>query len=163
VGAVTKYIRIEAPAQEVWQLWRDPSEFPQFMEDVTEVEARGELWHWKVDGPAGVPVEWDSRIVEEIPGEKLAWKSVNGMSNAGVVRLDDRGDATDLEYAIEFDPPGGKLGDVVAKIFDDPENKVQRALESFKTLVERDAKPRRDARTEEVDPQETAPSGGVAA
>jgi uncharacterized membrane protein len=162
VGAVSKYIRVEAPPQRVWELWRDPTGFPHFMDDVESVEARGERWHWKVSGPAGRSVEWDSEIVEEIPGEKLAWKSVSGMANSGVVRLDDRGEATDLEYAIEFEPPGGKAGEIVAKLFDDPEDKVQRALESFKELVERDARPRPDARTE-VDPAETSPSGGVVA
>ena len=162
MGAVSKYIRIEAPPQQVWDLWRDPTGFPEFMPDVESVEANGKSWHWKVSGPAGKTVEWDSEIVEEIPGEKLAWKSVSGMSNSGVVRLDDRDGATDLEYAIEFSPPGGTAGDIVAKLFDDPEDKVQRALDAFKTLVERDARPRADARTE-VDASETSPSGGVAA
>jgi lycopene cyclase domain-containing protein len=162
MGAVTKYIRIDAPPQQVYELWRDPTGYPEFMEDVNEVEQRGDRWHWKVDGPAGIPVEWDSVIVEDIPGEKLAWKSVEGLSNAGVVRFDDRGDATDLEYAIEFDAPARKAGEVVAKLFDDPESKVQRALESFKRLVERDARPRPDSRTE-VDAGEASPQTGKVA
>jgi uncharacterized membrane protein len=157
VGAVSKYIRIEAPAQQVWDLWRDPTAFPEFMADVESVEADGGRWHWKVSGPAGKSVEWDSEIIEEVPGEKLAWRSVGGMSNSGAVRLDDRGDATDLEYAIEFEPPGGTAGEIVAKLFDDPEDKVQRALESFKELVEHDAQPRRDSRAE-VDAGEAAPT-----
>ena len=160
MGAVSKYIRIEAPARQVYDLWRDPSRFPDFMDDVKEVEARGDRWYWKVDGPAGVPVEWESQVIEDAPGEKIAWKSVNGMENAGAVRFDDRGDVTDMEYTIEFSPPGGTAGDVVAKIFDDPEKKVRLALEALKELVERDAKPRIDARTEAIDPEEAAPPAG---
>ena len=166
MGAVSKYIRIEAPPQQVWDLWRDPTGFPEFMDSVESVEANGQQWHWKVSGPAGKSVEWDSKIVEEIPGEKLAWKSISGMPNSGAVRLDERDGQTDLEYAIEFEPPGGKVGDIVAKIFDDPEDKVQRALEAFKVLVEHDARPRPDSRTE-VDAGEASPtdspSGGVTA
>ena len=139
MGAVSKYIRIEAPAQRVYELWRDPTRFPQFMEDVEEVEPRGDRWYWKVEGPAGAPVEWESKVVEDVPGEKIAWKSVKGMENAGSVRFDDRGGATDLEYTIEFSPPGGRAGDVVAKIFDDPEKKARQALEAFKELAEREA------------------------
>ena len=95
-------------------------------------------------------MEWESEVIEDIPGEKLAWKSVGGdMENSGAVRFDAReGDATDMEYAIEFDPPGGTAGEIVAKLFDDPEDKVQRALESFKELVEQQARPRPDSRAE---------------
>ncbi len=154
MGAVSKYIRIEAPAQRVYELWRDPTVFPEFMEDVKEVEVRGDQWHWKVDGVAGVPVQWTSEITEDIPGQKLAWKSVEGMSNSGAVRFDDRDGATDLEYALEFEAPGGKAGEIVAKLFDDPEDKVQRALEAFREIVEHDARPRAgDSRTE-LDPRQ---------
>jgi uncharacterized membrane protein len=162
VGAVSKYIRIEAPARQVYDLWRDPSRFPDFMADVKQVEARGDRWHWKVDGPGGVPVEWESQVIEDVPSEKIAWKSVNGMENAGAVRFDDRGDVTDMEYTIEFSPPGGKAGDVVAKIFDDPEKKARVALAAFKELVERDAKPRIDGRTGVVDAGEAAPPSAAA-
>ena len=37
MGAVSKYIRIEAPARQVYDLWRDPSRFPDFMADVKQV------------------------------------------------------------------------------------------------------------------------------
>lgn len=158
MGAVSKYIRIQAPRQRVYDLWRDPSQFPEFMPDVKTVENRGDHWHWEVDGPAGATVQWDSEILEDLPGEKLAWRSINGnVSNSGAVRFDERDGETDLEYAIEFSPPGGKVGEVVAKLFDDPEDKVQRSLEAFKQLVERDAEPRPDGRAK-VDADEASPA-----
>ncbi len=158
MGSVSKYIRIEAPPQRVYELWRDPSAFPGFMPDVKSVEARGDRWHWVVEGPVGTTVEWDSEVVEDLPGERLAWKSVGGqVQNSGAVRFDDRDGATDLEYAMEFDPPGGTAGEVVAKIFKDPEDQVQRALDAFKALVERDAQPRADGRAE-VDAEEARPA-----
>lgn len=43
---------------------------------------------------------------------------------------------------MEFEPPGGTAGEVVAKIFKDLEDQVQRALDAFKELVEREAAPR---------------------
>jgi uncharacterized membrane protein len=158
MGAVSKYIRIEAPPKLVYDLWRDPTAFPEFMPDVNKVEDHGEHWHWEVAGPLGRAVKFQTTVVEDVPGEKLAWKSVDGnVQNSGVVRFDPRedGEATDMEYSIEFSPPGGTAGDVVAKIFDDPENKVQRALEAFKHVVEKDATPRSDPRTR-VDPGEAA-------
>ena len=158
MGSVSKYIRIEASPQRVYELWRDPREFPGFMPDVKSVEDRGDRWHWVVDGPLGATVEWDTEVVEDLPGERLAWKSVGGqVENSGAVRFDDRDGATDLEYVMEFQPPGGTAGEVVAKIFKDVEDQVQRALEAFKALVEKEAQPRADSRTE-VDAEEARPA-----
>ena len=162
MGAVSKYVRIDAPPDQVYRLWRDPSRFPDFMPDVKAVEDRGDRWHWEVDGPLGRTVSWDSEVVEDVPGERIAWKSVGGdITTSGAVRFDDRGGATDMEYALEFDPPGGTAGEIVAKLFDDPEDKVQRSLEAFKALVEHDARPRGDSRAE-VDAAEASPPGSAA-
>jgi len=142
MGAVSKYIRIDAPRSQVYELWRDPSNFPRFMPDVKSVENHGDHWHWELSGPIGTTVKFDSVVVEDVPGVKLAWKSTSGNTpNSGVVRFDDRGDATDMEYALEFDPPLGKAGEVVATLFDDPEDKVERALVAFKELAEHAARP----------------------
>jgi uncharacterized membrane protein len=156
MGAVSKYIRIEAPPQQVYELWRDPTSFADFMPDVRSVEVRGDRWHWEVEGP-GVPVEFDTEVVEDIPGQRLAWRSVGGqVATEGAVRFDARGEETDLEYSMHYEPPAGKVGEIVAKLFADPEDSVQRSLEAFKKIVERDARPRSDARTE-VDAGEAAP------
>ena len=163
MGSVSKYIRIEAPPERVYALWRDPTAFPEFMPDVKQVEDRGETWHWEIEGPAGTTVKWDSEIVEDVPNSRLAWKSVSGqVQNSGAVRFDDRDGATDMEYSLEFDPPGGTAGEVVAKLFKDPEDQVQRSLDAFKELVEKQARPRNDARTE-VDAAEAHPPQGEAA
>lgn len=151
MGSVSKYIRIAAPPARVYELWRDPTAFPDFMPDVKAVEDRGETWHWEVEGPVGTSVEWDTEIVEDVPDERLAWKSVGDgqVKTSGAVRFDDRDGETDMEYAMEFAPPGGTAGEVVAKLFKDPEDQVQRALEAFKELVEKQAQPRGgDSRTE---------------
>lgn len=53
---------------------------------------------------------------------------------------------------MEYEPPGGKAGEIVAKLFADPEDSVQRSLDAFKALVEHDARPRTD-----IDAGEAAP------
>jgi len=161
MGAVNKRLRIDIPADQAYRLWRDPEAFPEFMPDVEAVEDRGDRWHWKVAGPLGRSVEWDSEVTEDEPGRRLAWRSVDGqVENSGAVSFADvGGGATDLEYEIDFTPPGGPAGEAVAKMFADPEEKVERSLAAFKELCERDARPRPDHRAH-VDAEEASPASG---
>jgi uncharacterized membrane protein len=110
------------------------------MPHVREVTPRGgddSLTHWTVDGPLGRTAEWEARIVEDIPNEKIAWASVEGskVNTSGVVRSDSRNGHTDVEVALEYDPPAGKAGEVAAKLFEDPEQQVEDALARFGNLV----------------------------
>ncbi len=126
------------------------------MPDVQEVTAEGDSWHWKVDSIAGTSVEWDSEVIEDLPGERLAWKSVGGnvqnsepcASTTATVR------PTSVRHGVR--PPASVAGEVLAKLFKDPEDQVQRSLDTFKELVEKKAQPRDDARTE-VDAAEARP------
>ena len=52
------------------------------------------------------------------------------------MRFDDHGDSTGVEVSLHVETPAGKAGDAVAKIFDDPQKKVEAALEQFKQLME---------------------------
>ena len=99
--------------------------------------ADDQLTHRVVSGPLGKDIEWDAKIVEDIGNEKLAWASVDGtVSNSGAVRFDDHGDTTGVEVSLQYDPPAGVLGDVVAKLFSDPQAKVENALAAFKETIE---------------------------
>jgi hypothetical protein len=37
----------------------------------------------------------------------------------------------------EYDPPGGKAGELVAELVKDPDQQVQRAVDGFRQVVER--------------------------
>src|SRR5437588_76562 len=61
---VQKTIRIAAPVAEVYAYWRNLENFPQWMSHVREVRyIGGDRYHWTVEGPAGVPVEWDAELL----------------------------------------------------------------------------------------------------
>jgi uncharacterized membrane protein len=81
---------------------------------------------------------WDAEITEDIPDQRIAWRSVADadVANAGAVRFDDRGDATGIEVSLEYDPPAGKAGELVAELLKDPDKQVQRAVENFRLVVE---------------------------
>jgi UV DNA damage endonuclease len=140
MAGIAKYVTVDAPVEKVYEYWRDFTNFPHFMphvQEVTPVSGDDELTHWKVDGPVGVDAEWDARIVEDVPNEKIAWASVEGsrVENSGVVRFEGENGRTNVEVALEYDPPGGTAGELVARMFENPEQQVEESLERFKQLV----------------------------
>ncbi len=64
---VQKTINVDAPVEEVFSFWTDYQNFPRFMHNVREVQVRDDVSHWVVAGPAGVPVQWNARLVEVEP------------------------------------------------------------------------------------------------
>ncbi|MFR9730261.1 SRPBCC family protein [Saccharopolyspora sp. MS10] len=145
MGSVAHYLEIQAPAQRCYDWWRPLTHLPEIFPDVQRVEPRSgdaDLTHWVVSGPASTNVEWDARIVDDEPGRKVAWKSVEGdgksntVSTAGAVRFDDHGDTTGVEVSLQYDTPGGTVTEAIATLFADPQQKVERALDSFKQLME---------------------------
>jgi uncharacterized membrane protein len=139
VGSATKHFEVQAPVEQVYAYWRDFSHFPSFMPDVKEVHVTGPTTsHWVVAGPLGRTVEWDAEITEDIPNRRIAWRSVGDadVDNAGAVRFDDRGGRTAVEVSLEYSPPAGKAGELVAELLNDPDKQVERAAESFRKVVQ---------------------------
>ena len=90
MGSAAQYFEVEAPVAQVYAYWRDFSNFPSFMPDVQEVTVTGPATsHWKVSGPLGKSVEWDAEITEDVPNERISWRSLEGASvrHAGTVRF----------------------------------------------------------------------------
>ena len=140
MGSASDYIEVEAPAQRCYEYWRDLSHLPNIFEDVEEVTQAGpDTYTWKVKGPAGKTIEWEARITEEVPGQKIAWQSTGEghVETAGNVQFEDKGRQCAITVALQYDPPGGTAGEIVAKLTSrDPEDQVRRALEAFKRVVE---------------------------
>ena len=143
MGTVAHYLEVNAPAATCYAWWRGLTNLPQILTDVesvTPLEGSTQHTHWKVHGPLGKSVEWDARIVEDVPDTRIAWATEHSsgldVKNAGAVRFDDHGATTGVEVSLEYDPPAGIVGDAVAKLFADPQAKVEKALATFKTTIE---------------------------
>lgn len=143
----THYLEVNAPADRCYQWWRPLTHLPQIMSDVRSVEPKSgnaDLTHWTVDGPLGQTVQWDAQIIDEEQDRKIAWKSVqqgdndNDIDTGGAIRFDNHGDTTGVEVSLHITPPGGTAGEIAVKLFDDPQHKIQHALNKFKKLMEAD-------------------------
>ena len=136
-----KSIRVNAPAQKVYQFWRNFENFPQFMAHVEEVRVVGgndRMSHWKIKGPLGKTVEFDSEMTKDEPGKEIGWNSRGGsMETSGVVTFTEVGDATEVHVLMQwYDTPGGAVGEAVSRMFQNPEKMLEEDLMRFKDIAE---------------------------
>jgi len=139
---VDKSITIARPPHEVYAFWRDLSNLSRFMKNVeTVTQLEGNRSHWIVAGPGGRKVEWDAVIHNEIPGEMVAWRSLEGatVQNAGSVWFKEApaGRGTEVKVEISYRPPAGALGAAVAWLWGkDPSHQIAEDLHRLKQILE---------------------------
>ena len=138
---VDERIVLNRPRGEVYRFWRRLENLPRFMDHLEAVAVLDERRsHWTAKGPAGRRVEWDAEIHNEVPNQLIAWRSLPGseVDNAGSVHFmpTENGD-TEVRVLLRYDPPAGKLGAAVARLFgEDPSRQVAEDLRRLKQVVE---------------------------
>ncbi len=139
---VSRTVSINRPREELYRFWRDLTNLPRFMQNIARIEVRdGQRSHWVVLAPANQTVEWDAIITEDVPGQCIAWSSIGQASvrNSGRVEFRDSpvGRGTEVTATVVYDPPGGALGKLVAKVFwREPKIQTRQDLRRFKQLME---------------------------
>ena len=133
-------VTINRPVNELYRFWRNFENLPKFMQHLESVAVREEgISHWVAKGPAGMRVEWDARIINEIDNRVIAWQSLRGstIATAGAVNFDETDRGTVVHVHMQYNPPGGKLGAAVAYMLgEEPNIQVQEDLRNFKRLME---------------------------
>jgi uncharacterized membrane protein len=135
MSTIEKSIELEVPVRTAYNQWTQFEQFPQFMEGVREVKQLNDnRLHWRAD-IGGKEKEWDAEITEQLPDERIAWRSRTGTLNGGVVtfhRLSDSRSKVMLQ--MEYDPKGfvENVGDAVGVV----SARVQGDLKRFKEFIE---------------------------
>jgi uncharacterized membrane protein len=138
----TKSITVNRSPEEVYRFWHDFENLPRFMTHLESVRMTGgNRSHWVAKAPGGKTVEWDAIITEDKPGEKIAWKSVEGsdIENSGWVmfRPAPGGRGTEVHVYVEYNPPAGILGVGIAKLFgEEVGEQIKGDLYRFKQVIE---------------------------
>jgi uncharacterized membrane protein len=139
---VEKSITIDRTPEELFRFWRNFENLPRVMSRLESVQVTGDnRSHWVAKAPAGTNVEWDAEVYNEKENELIAWRSLEGadVDNAGSVhfRPSPAGRGTELRIVLKYDPPAGKLGAAVAKLFgEEPEQQIEEDLRRFKSMME---------------------------
>jgi uncharacterized membrane protein len=137
---VEEAVTVSKPASEVFRFWRNFENLSRFMNHLREVSQReAGISHWVARGPAGMNVEWDARIINEIDGRLIAWQSLEGseLSTAGSVNFRETPRGTEVRVNLQYNPPAGKLGAAVARLLgEEPSVQIHEDLRRFKQLIE---------------------------
>lgn len=139
---VSKAVTIGRSPEEVYRFWRNFTNLPRFMEHLEAVEIIDDRRsRWRARAPAGTSVEWEAELVQDRPNELISWRSVEHaeVPNTGTVRFrpapGDRG--TEVHVDLRYDPPAGRLGSLVAKLFgEEPSQQVDGDLRRLKQVLE---------------------------
>ena len=71
-------VTINKPPREVYDFFRRFERLPQFMTYLASVEVRGDRRStWTAHLPFGKTVQWDAEIIDDRPGEVIAWRSTD--------------------------------------------------------------------------------------
>jgi uncharacterized membrane protein len=137
---VDEAVTISRPLADVYQFWQRFEEFPRFMTHLVSVTRReGDLSHWIAKGPAGMTVEWNARIINDIENELIGWQSVEGstVATAGSVRFASDVRGTTVRVRLQYNPPAGKAGAAIAWLFgEEPRLQIRDDLRRVKQLME---------------------------
>jgi uncharacterized membrane protein len=139
---VAHAVTLNRPIEEVYQFWRDFGNFPRFMRHLESVRVLdNRRSRWQARGPARTSVQWDAEIVQDIPDELIAWRSLPGsqVENYGSVQFRRAPGArgTEVRVQLEYYPPAGALGRGIAWLFgEEPDQQIREDLHRFKQLAE---------------------------
>jgi uncharacterized membrane protein len=135
MSQIIESIEVDVPVRVAYDQWTQFEEFPRFMEGVEKVEQLEDTTlRWTAE-IAGVKKTWKAKITEQTPDQRIAWTSIEGATNAGVVtfhRLDDRKTRVTLQLDVEPEGPVESVGDALGFV----QRQAKEDLKRFKEFVE---------------------------
>ena len=143
VGAkIEQSVVINRPREELYGFWRHFPNLVRVMKHIERIDLLDERRsHWVVQTPRGQRMEWDAEVINEHPGELIAWESLPGaqVAHAGTVRFEPvpNGQGTVVHVKLEYNPPGGLLGRLAGMLVGErAEREIQEDLAEFKKIME---------------------------
>jgi len=133
---------INRPIEELYQIWRNFSELPRYMNNLLSVEERERnRWHWKSRGPGETEVEWVAEVTRDVPNQAIEWRTLPGadVDHKGSVQFVRAagGRGTIVRVEMQYRAPAGKPGAIITKLLGkSPEHQIGADLLRFKQFLE---------------------------
>ncbi|WP_374686761.1 SRPBCC family protein [Promineifilum sp.] len=138
---VSQTVIVKSDVSTAYNVWSNFETFPYFMKYVEKVEKIGpQKSYWEVKGPLGTTVQWTAETTRLDVNTRIGWNTKDNagtMTTSGEVVFTELPDnQTQITVTMNYTPPGGKLGEVVAQLFADPDKRLEEDLRNFKAYVE---------------------------
>ncbi|MGY5075625.1 SRPBCC family protein [Streptomyces nigrescens] len=137
MSTVKETVDVEVPVHTAYNQWTQFEEFPKFMEGVeriTQLDDRHNRWTTKI---GGVRREFDTEIIDQLPDDRIAWRTTTGDTRQkGLVsfrRLDET--HTRVELVMDVEPSG--VAEKAADMSGTIERRVKGDMRRFKGYIER--------------------------
>ncbi|MEU9052565.1 SRPBCC family protein [Streptomyces sp. NPDC048384] len=136
MSTVKETVEVEVPVGTAYNQWTQFQEFPNFMEGVEEVRQLDDSHnHWTTK-IGGVRREFDTEIVDQLPDERITWRTVSGdTQQKGTVRFQRVDDThTRVELVMDVEPSGAaeKAADMTGTI----NRRIKGDMRRFKEYIE---------------------------
>ncbi len=135
MSVVEEGIEVQVPVRTAYNQWTQFEDFPQFMEGVKTVKQLDDTTlHWTVE-IGGQVREFDAKITEQRPDERIAWTTIDGPYQAGVVTFHRLAESqTKIMLQMEYEPQGlvETAGDALGIV----RGRIKGDLERFKEFIE---------------------------
>lgn len=132
---VERSVEVSCPIRVVYDQWTQFEEFPRFMAGVKEVKQLDDAHlQWRAN-IGGEDRQWDAEITEQIPDERISWRSTSGADTAGTVHFEALpGNRTRVRLVLGYEPrremanPTATLGRIASH--------VESTMQDFKRYIE---------------------------
>jgi uncharacterized membrane protein len=135
MSTVEASTEVNAPIDTVYNQWTQFEDFPQFMEGVQEVRQLNDTeLQWRAE-IGGKEREWRAKILEQEPNRRIAWTSIDGAKNGGVVTFEEtQPGQTRINLSLEYEPDDTieKIGDAMGLL----KRQVESDTNRFKEFIE---------------------------
>jgi hypothetical protein len=129
---VQESIDVDVPVGTAYNQWTQFESFPSFMHGVEAIDQLDDTHlHWRIK-VAGAEREFDATITEQLPDERVAWKSTQ---HAGVVTFHRIADAR-TRVNVQFDWDPASLSEKAGAMIGVDDRQVKSDLKKFKSFIE---------------------------
>jgi len=139
---VVDSIEIARPRRVVYDHWQSMGELTDHLRYLERVERLDIVRsRWTTRGRSGQRVSWEVQTTEDLPGERVAWRSTSAseIETDGWVTFEDlpEGRGTLLHLRFIYRPPAGAVGAAVARTSGvEAGQQVREDLRRFKSVLE---------------------------